>query len=87
MVNALALLVPVVGIEFARIFEQELLRSLERDMDNQAALIRRFIEANPDGAFDPRHERILTASAKNGEGVEAWRDWLDGVPERSASRA
>ncbi len=43
-VNALVLLVPVFGLEFARTFERELLSSLERDMRHQAQLVRRFIE-------------------------------------------
>ena len=43
-VNAIVVLVPVAGLEFARLFERELLRSLERDMRNQAVLVRRFLE-------------------------------------------
>ena len=38
LVNGLVLLVPVVGLEFARIHERQLLEALERDMKNQAAL-------------------------------------------------
>jgi len=43
-VNAIVVLVPVAGLEFARLFERELLRSLERDMRNQAVVVRRFLE-------------------------------------------
>jgi hydrogenase nickel incorporation protein HypB len=39
------------------------------------------IEAvNPDAT-------VLTMSARSGEGIEAWRDWLAAVPERAAAAA
>lgn len=44
IVNLAVLLVPVVGLEFARIYERQLLSSLERDMRNQAALTREMLE-------------------------------------------
>lgn len=63
IVNAVVLLVPVVGLEFARLFESELLRSLERDMRNQAVTVRRFIEgADP---FASGHEARLRLAAKD----------------------
>lgn len=65
IVNAIVLLVPVVGLEFARLFERELLRSLERDMQNQATLIRRFVEARRSDTFDQSIEDVLTISARN----------------------
>lgn len=64
-VNAVVLLVPIVGLEFARVFERELLRSLERDMQNQATLVRRFLEANDTGLFDEGNERVLMQSAES----------------------
>lgn len=45
IVNLVVLLVPVAGLEFARIYEDQLLASLERDMRNQAALVRAGLEA------------------------------------------
>lgn len=44
-VNLLVVLVPAAGLEFARIYERQLLDALERDMTNQAALVRTFVEA------------------------------------------
>ena len=43
--NVVVLLVPVAGIEFARIYERQLLASLERDMRNQSALVRALLES------------------------------------------
>jgi two-component system sensor histidine kinase ChvG len=68
VVNLLVLLVPVVGIEFARIHERQLLDALERDMKNQAALVRAMVEADlaHGGAIeDPRHGELLTAAARS----------------------
>jgi hydrogenase nickel incorporation protein HypB len=31
--------------------------------------------------------RVLTCSAKTGEGIDAWREWLAGLPERVAAPA
>jgi len=64
IVNVLVVLVPIAGIGFARLFERELLRSLERDMRNQAVLVRRFIEASPD-PFDRVHEASLRNAARD----------------------
>ncbi|HRI68249.1 MAG TPA: ATP-binding protein [Polyangium sp.] len=66
-VNLLALFVPAIGLEFARIHERELLDALERDMSNQAVLVRAFIEADlRDGKplEDENHAHILTTAAK-----------------------
>jgi two-component system sensor histidine kinase ChvG len=67
-VNLIVLLVPVVGLEFARIHEQQLLGSLERDMQNQASLVRALVESDlgrdiPLGA--PSQVGILTTAAKS----------------------
>lgn len=66
-VNLLALFVPAIGLEFARIHERELLDALERDMSNQAVLVRTFIESGlrdqkPLG--DEGYARILATAAK-----------------------
>lgn len=44
LVNLMVLLVPAFGLEFARIYETQLLGALERDMRNQSALVRAEIE-------------------------------------------
>jgi two-component system sensor histidine kinase ChvG len=44
LVNLLVLLVPFAGIEFARIHERQLLEALERDMRDQAVLVRALVE-------------------------------------------
>ena len=46
VVNLVVLLVPIAGLEFARIHERQLNDSLERDMKNQAALVRAVVEAD-----------------------------------------
>lgn len=43
-VNLFVVLVPVAGLEFARIYERQLLVGLERDMQNQAVLVRTALE-------------------------------------------
>lgn len=66
-VNLLALFVPAVGLEFARIHERELLDALERDMSDQAVLVREFVEANLEAGRalgDPSHQTILEAAAR-----------------------
>ncbi len=53
-VNLFVVLVPVVGLEFARVYERQLLEGLERDMQNQAVLVRSAFEAalDADEPFD-----------------------------------
>ncbi|WP_245678595.1 ATP-binding protein [Chondromyces crocatus] len=66
VVNVVVLLVPVVGLEFARIHERQLLEALERDMRNQASLVRAFVERDLTDQVDlgdPRHANILTTAA------------------------
>ena len=67
IVNLTVLLVPIVGLEFARIYERQLLSSLERDMRNQAALVREAREAQLEdgrGLAHPRVQRVLVAAAR-----------------------
>ena len=45
VVNLVVVLVPVVGLEFARLYERQLLDGLERDMQNQAVLVKTSLEA------------------------------------------
>lgn len=66
IVNLVVLLVPVAGLEFARIHERQLLEALERDMRDQAALTRALCERDLAEHHDlgsDRHAAILTAAA------------------------
>jgi two-component system sensor histidine kinase ChvG len=68
VVNLILVLVPIAGLEFARIYERQLLRSLERDMKNQATLLASVLVSDlarqvPLG--DPSHERIVARSARS----------------------
>lgn len=65
--NLVVVLVPVVGIEFARLYERTLLDALERDMRHQAALAGRVLEEDLTqgrGLDDPSHERFLSRAAE-----------------------
>lgn len=67
VVNLVVLLVPVAGLEFARIYERQLLDSLERDMTNQAVVVRALVESDlARGATPGTQEQatILTSAAK-----------------------
>jgi two-component system sensor histidine kinase ChvG len=50
VINLIIVLVPIVGLEWARSFERELLRALEDDMRHQVQVIRSVLEANVDPA-------------------------------------
>ena len=68
LVNGIALLVPIVGPEFARIHERQLLEALERDMKNQAALVRALVEKDLDrgGALGETGQAdVITAAARS----------------------
>lgn len=66
IVNLVVLLVPVAGLEFARLYERQLLGALERDMRHQAVLVRRMVEVSGingaplDAAF---HQEVLVRAA------------------------
>ncbi|HWA71725.1 MAG TPA: ATP-binding protein [Polyangiaceae bacterium] len=45
LVNVVVVLIPAAGLEFARIYERQLLDGLERDMTNQAVLLRTLFES------------------------------------------
>jgi two-component system, OmpR family, sensor histidine kinase ChvG len=65
VVNLLVLLVPVAGLEFARLYERQLLGALERDMRNQAVLVREMVEQGFDqGREVSDHEGVMTAAAR-----------------------
>jgi two-component system, OmpR family, sensor histidine kinase ChvG len=66
IVNLVVVLVPIAGLEFARLYERQLLDGLERDMQNQAVLVKTRLEAGlrrgePFGT--PEQEAELTAAA------------------------
>src|SRR5215471_3079893 len=67
VVNVVLLLVPIAGLEFAKVHERQLLEALERDMKDQAALVRAVVErdlADGVGLGDGRHEDELVAAAR-----------------------
>jgi len=67
LVNLTAVLVPVAGLEFARVHERQLLDGLERDMKNQAALVQTQAVAalaSGEGLDSPKHEKWLEDAAR-----------------------
>lgn len=67
VINLVAVLVPVVGIEWARTFERETLRILEQGMLHQAQVIRTVLEHSTDPQGRPNFAliaRALEVSAK-----------------------
>jgi two-component system sensor histidine kinase ChvG len=66
-VNLLVVLVPAAGGEFARLYERQLLDALERDMLNQAAVVKAFVEAelaNRIALGGAQEEALLARSAR-----------------------
>ena len=66
VVNLLVVFVPIVGLEFARIYERQLLDGLERDMQNQAVLVKSVLEAElgrGEAFGTPEQEAILLKAA------------------------
>src|SRR6187402_1467524 len=66
VVNLVVVLVPIAGLEFARLYERQLLDALERDMQNQAVLVKSSLEAGlgRGEAFGTREQELeLTAAA------------------------
>jgi hydrogenase nickel incorporation protein HypB len=55
----------------------DLLPHLDLDLEK---LLGNIGAVNPDAT-------VLTMSARSGEGIEAWRDWLAAVPQRAAAAA
>ena len=67
LVNVVVVLVPVFGLEFARIYEKQLLFALERDMNDQASLTRAMLEEDLRRGValdDGRHGAILESAAR-----------------------
>lgn len=64
LVNVLVAAVPIAGIAFAEMHEQQLLAALERDMIHQAQLVRAFVRAHP-GRPLAEHEAMLAAAARD----------------------
>jgi two-component system sensor histidine kinase ChvG len=66
-VNLVVVLVPIIGLEFARVYERQLLDGLERDMVNQATLVRVMLETQldlDDELSPPVVERLLERAAQ-----------------------
>jgi two-component system sensor histidine kinase ChvG len=64
LVNVIVAIVPVAGIVFAEMHEAQLLAGLERDMINQARLVRAMVNEEPDIPLG-RRERALTVAARD----------------------
>ncbi len=67
VVNLMVLLVPIAGLELARTNERQLLDGLERDMRNQAALVRAMVEVDLHRGVpldDATHADVLTRAAR-----------------------
>jgi two-component system, OmpR family, sensor histidine kinase ChvG len=63
LVNAVVVAVPLVGITFARMHEQQMLDGLEADMIHQAQLLREVLSADPDGvALEARQPMLVRAA-------------------------
>src|SRR6187431_813570 len=99
IVNLVVVLVPIAGLEFARLYERQLLDALQRDMQNQAALVKASLEAElvRGGSFGtPEQEaelaraalqtrtRIRLVDAEHGVLVDSHRN---GPPEGKEPRA
>ena len=92
-VNLVVLLVPVAGLEFARLYERQLLDGLERDMRNQASLVREMLVDDLSRALPleaPRHAAVLERAARHtrtririldGEATVVADSHADGPPE------
>src|SRR6478736_2186009 len=79
-VNLVVVLVPIAGLEFARLYERQLLDGLERDMQNQAALVKVSLEAGlaRGEAFGTKEQEAqLTAAALQTRRQGAARTALD----------
>ena len=61
LINLIIVMVPVVGIYFARTYERELLKALEQDMQHQAQLLRTLLEQNLDQQGKPRTELVAAS--------------------------
>ncbi len=67
VVNLLLVLVPLVGLEFARLYERQLLISLERDMQNQASLLTQVVltdRARGVALGDEGHQHAIERAAR-----------------------
>src|SRR5260221_6760446 len=67
VVNLVVVLVPLAGLEFARLYERQLLDGLERDMQNQAVLVKTELEAGfarGEAFGTPAQEAQLVAAAR-----------------------
>jgi two-component system, OmpR family, sensor histidine kinase ChvG len=66
-VNLVVVLVPLFGLELARVYERQLLHGLERDMVNQAVVVGSMLESNlarDEEAFGGVTEQLLSRAAQ-----------------------
>jgi two-component system sensor histidine kinase ChvG len=65
VVNLAVLVVPIAGLEFARLYERQLLDALERDMRDQAVLVRELVvEGRAAGREDAAVAPVLVRAAR-----------------------
>ncbi|MBI5535875.1 MAG: HAMP domain-containing protein [Deltaproteobacteria bacterium] len=64
LVNVLVVVVPLIGISFARFYEKEMLRNLEDDMIHQGEVLREGLVADPAGLRLAEREPMLMAAAR-----------------------
>jgi two-component system sensor histidine kinase ChvG len=74
LVNMLIVAVPIVGIGFARTYERELLRGLERDLIDQATIARAALADDPSGAH------MRAAMRARGFTLRIWKNGADDPP-------
>jgi two-component system sensor histidine kinase ChvG len=68
VVHLVLLLVPVAGLEFARLHERQLLDALQRDMRDQAALVRAMAQTSLAAGAPlaaPAHAEVITSAARS----------------------
>lgn len=67
IVNVVVVAVPVAGLEFARLYERQLLQALQRDMSHQAVLVSGLVQSDLDlgqPVGSPRQVELLTDAAR-----------------------
>ena len=71
VINLIVVAVPIAGIFFARLHERQLLAALERDLVDQAALVRAAVEVAPDAPWSLALADAAVTSAATVEVLDA----------------